>query len=168
MTLEQHLEQLCANLENQLQLYQRLQVSAVEMKQAIERHDRDAIARFTTEYDRHSLQLESVEEQRLLLTDRIARGLHWHHPHITVDAILRHTQGPLNQRLNHARQQLKAIIGEMNALNTANRIMLEQELMTIGKSLELITRAVMPATGYQSRGTPQAGPLTRSFINRIA
>jgi flagellar biosynthesis/type III secretory pathway chaperone len=168
MTLDNHLEELCLNLESQLTLYQRLQLSGAEMKLAIMHHDREAIARNTTEYDRHSLQLESVEEQRLLLTDRIARAINWQQPHITVDAILRRTQGPLNHRLNQARKQLKAIIGEMNTINTANRIMLEQELLTIGKSLELITRAATPATGYQSRGTPQAGPLKRSFINRIA
>jgi hypothetical protein len=109
-----------------------------------------------------------MEETRLAVCDAFARSGGAARPHLTLAQIIEQMPDQEKTAMQGLRERLKERIRQLNAVNTSNRIMLEERLHEVAATLGIITRYEEKFGGYQRYGARENRVHNRTIINRVA
>jgi hypothetical protein len=165
--LDTILEELYEVLSRQARTQEDLLSTAGSMAESIRGRDIEGIQRLTAVYDDQIGAAEMLEEKRLSLCERIGRivlpgGA------ASLGEIARKAGSPWTERLLAIRESLKKTMGRLSRLNHSNRIMLEEALHGLGRSMELMFEAPQKQGMYQKGGRFAAGGPRKALLNHKA
>jgi flagellar biosynthesis/type III secretory pathway chaperone len=164
--METPITELETILEEELVLHKRLLAVAVAMNVALKRESIDDVRKANKEYDELTISIESIEEKRLSKSDDIARHYRLQQ-HVNLLRIIEVIPPTNKKRMHELRVSLRAVIAELQKINTSNRILLTEALFAITKTFEFIATASEKISGYKQQGKKNISKIKRTIINTV-
>ena len=166
--MSDHFETLVRILNKEYDLYAMVRDAGKAIHEGIVAKNAAAVKTATRRYDMLSLQIEEIEEQRLLTCDTLGKELGLQTGHVGLLQILSKTPPEIRPALETARGRLKGIANELANITAANRILLEESLRDMTKMFEIFTRSKNRFAGYGHTGNIDTRPIERNLINHVA
>lgn len=123
--------ELCMNLEEQVRVWRRLLDLSHAQLAALQVQDVHSVHAILQEVEVTMLERSRTEIRRGMLLEQAALELGIAASEITRSVLEQHSDAPLAQALGRSAEELRVLVGELDAVVARNRAMLEQELEII-------------------------------------
>jgi flagellar biosynthesis/type III secretory pathway chaperone len=162
-----HLDRLKTVLDKELALHAHLLETAQALNEALKKRAVDEVHKVSLHYDETTMQIERLEEQRLLLSDALAKH-YGESGHVNLRTLIALMPADKRPEFEELQRNMKLKIGELTRINTSNKILLEASLSTIARTVEMMTLTENKLAGYKSLGQKDTKPIQRALFNQIA
>lgn len=170
--MNENIVKMVALLNELLKLHRALYDCACRLNGAIKSKQTAAVHRLVTEYDQAVFAIQELEEKRLVLCDSVGKDLGINSRHCSISAIVTAMPKAMpaaeQSELLQLRDSLKSVLNELHKINCSNKILLEEELVMIAQTMELVTKTDTKFCNYRSAGHKAPQPTTRTLFNKIA
>ncbi len=166
--METLLKQLQSILDRILLFQDQLLSFAQKMNDAIVGREIDMIQKYTAQYDETTLHVEELEEKRLALCEEIGRQANFAGRSMKMRDIISIASPALRDCFVEQHKKLKEKVCLLTRLNTANKVLLEQNLENVTFNVELRFSSMNDSGGYKRGGTRETSVHRRNMVNHTA
>lgn len=154
-------------LTAEVDLHQEMLKSSLDFNVAIKNGDNEGIIKQKNMHDTALCTLERLEEERIASCKDVAQALGIMRSPLKLSMLLGSISAEWKKRLEKQQMLLWGKISELSALNTSNRILLEEGLKMIAATFDCIKKSGNRFSGYGKSGQTMSSSLM-SIINRTA
>lgn len=155
----EQLTELHSILQGQRDVLTEMVAAAEQQQQALLNRDRDAIATTTEAQDELFATLQSLEFDRMQLQQQLGVDPGAQNPGLAFEQMLRTLPAQTKQAITDVRDEARALLLKLSALNSANQELLAQEVVMFDLYMSVL-HPDMSAEVYSEPG--QARPSTGS------
>lgn len=155
-------------LTRELTIHEELIETANRLNAALRENRLEEVRDISARYDSCTCRIEHLEQERLAVCDRLAARLGLPDRHVNIRRLLDSLPGEEREGLAKVRDRLKQKLGSLARVNTSNRILMEESLQEISRTVEFMSRAGGKPAGYRRGGKLDTSVMRRSMINRTA
>ncbi|MDG5814505.1 flagellar export chaperone FlgN [Chitinispirillales bacterium ANBcel5] len=166
MDLTPIFKQLTELLSQELELYTKLIKSATCINQSIKEDSIELLNDSSKAYDEQIWLVDKLEEKRIDICNTLCNKLNLPHS-VRLSKLLQFAPTQFCSNLEKVSAELKESAKKLSEINTSNRILLEESLVIMNNSFDLIKQSTRCANGYKKRGKQNYSPTGVAVINQV-
>lgn len=159
-------DSLISILREEIKVYRALHDSLVDERKMLAGASVDDLYASNTAKENCILKAGMLEDGRLRLMRKIAAGVGLNRRRMTLSTLLPYGDNTQQDELNDCRAALRSLLTEIQAKNETNKLLLEDSLSCVKKSVDFLGQLIYPGATYLNTGQLKGNTFHGRLVSR--
>jgi len=159
-------DSLIAALREEIEVFRELHGALVREKEILAGASVDDLYANNADKERSILKAGMLEETRAALMKKIAAALGLDRRGIPLSALLPHGDETQKEALKECRTVLRSLVTDIQELNESNKMLLDDSLFYVRKSVDFLGQLIYPFGTYENTGRLRENNLNGRLVSR--